>query len=455
MVVKEDSDAILLCSLSTTSIKKDLFDWKKDGQKEVFMYDKGDHYNNGRTGQDEQFKGRVSHFPEQLEFGNASIIIRNTKVTDSGKYTCDFPFHQPKRRAHIELIVGAAPKPIIVTLDQTKDWALLRCEVRGASPEPEVEWQDSAGNILPGEKQVSEQGGRFYITLQTTVTKTDRYRCVSTQKTIYHQIYTETFVRLDDGTDQNKTGQVVRVPVEEGGDAILPCSLSTKENIEKMVFDWKKDGQTEVFFYEAGKHYNNGRAGQDEQFKGRVFHFENELKSGNASIKILNTKMADNGSYTCNFPGRQISSIILFVGAAPEPSVTSLDQTNDWALLQCKVRGVFPKPELHWKDGAGNILPAETPQVTERGGRYDIILNITVKKTDTYHCVSTQKEINHQTDAEIYVHISGSSTGLVVVAVLCTFFGTLLVVGVFHGVKHFISQKQNKTESLIKTLKPK
>ncbi|KAM7421854.1 hypothetical protein PAMA_010081 [Pampus argenteus] len=117
------------------------------------------------------------------------------------------------------------------------------------------------------------------------------------------------------------SGPGVHVPVEEGGDAILPCSLSTKENIEKMVFDWKKDGQTEVFFYEAGKHYNNGRAGQDEQFKGRVFHFQDELKSGNASIKIQNTKMTDNGSYTCNFPGRQMSHIILFVDPDPERSI--------------------------------------------------------------------------------------------------------------------------------------
>ncbi|KAM7421853.1 hypothetical protein PAMA_010080 [Pampus argenteus] len=198
MVVYEDSDVVLPCSLSTTNIMQELFDWKKDGQKEVFMYDKGQHYNNGRAGQDEQFRGRVSHFLQQLEFGNASITIRNTKVTDSGRYTCDFPGHQPIRRANIELVVGVASKPVIVTLDHTKDWALLRCEVRGASPELEVEWQDSDGNVFPAEKtQFSDQGGRFDITLQTTVTKTDHYRCVATQKKINHQIYTETLVHLD------------------------------------------------------------------------------------------------------------------------------------------------------------------------------------------------------------------------------------------------------------------
>ena len=113
------------------------------------------------------------------------------------------------------------------------------------------------------------------------------------------------------------SGRGVHVAVEEGGDAILPCSLSTKENIEKMVFDWKKDGQKEVFFYDKGNHYNKGRAGQDEQFKGRVSHFKDELKSGNASIIIKHTTVADSGDYTCEFPQlqpRQIFHIKLHVG---------------------------------------------------------------------------------------------------------------------------------------------
>ncbi|XP_039971744.1 butyrophilin subfamily 2 member A2-like [Xiphias gladius] len=208
------------------------------------------------------------------------------------------------------------------------------------------------------------------------------------------------------------------VAVAEGSDAILPCSFRTKENIEQMVFDWKKDGQ-EVFLYDAGKHYNQGRTGQDEQFKGRVFHFEEELKHGNASIKVHKTKMADNGSYTCNFPKTNPKfeyHITLVVGAAPEPSVTTLDQTKDWALLRCVVRGAFPKPKVEWQDRAGNILPAKEPEVTERGGSYDIILQTTVTKTNHYRCVSTQEEISHQIYSETYVHISGSSAGEVVTA---------------------------------------
>uniref|UniRef100_A0A8D0CY42 Ig-like domain-containing protein n=1 Tax=Sander lucioperca TaxID=283035 RepID=A0A8D0CY42_SANLU len=106
------TDVVLPCSLSTKeNITSKLFDWRKDAQKddglkEVFLYDSGIHYNNGRGGQSEEFKGRVSHFPDELKHGNASIIIRNTKISDSGEYTCYFPRLRPPQTFYIELVVG-------------------------------------------------------------------------------------------------------------------------------------------------------------------------------------------------------------------------------------------------------------------------------------------------------------------------------------------------------------
>ncbi|KAF1392291.1 hypothetical protein PFLUV_G00051270 [Perca fluviatilis] len=199
VVVKEDSDVVLPCSLSTKeNIVSKLFDWKKvpqkDDDKEVFMYDAGIHYNNGRPGQSEEFKGRVSHFKDQLKHGNASIIIRNTKISDSGNYTCYFPrLHQT---FNIELVVAATPKPSVTILDATAGWVLLQCEVHGASLTSGVEWKDSAGNTLPAEETRTPERDHYYITLNTTVTRTSRYRCVVTQEEISHQTHAEIFVPI-------------------------------------------------------------------------------------------------------------------------------------------------------------------------------------------------------------------------------------------------------------------
>lgn len=99
---------------------------------------------------------------------------------------------------------------------------------------------------------------------------------------------------------------------------------------------------------------------------------------------------------------------LFFAGAAPKPCVTSLKQTKDWTQLQCEVRGAFPRPKIEWKDSLGNILPTKEPQVTERGS-YNVILQTTVTKTNKYHCVATQKEINHQISTEIDVCVPGKA----------------------------------------------
>ncbi|KAI4799538.1 hypothetical protein KUCAC02_016851, partial [Chaenocephalus aceratus] len=64
------------------------------------------------------------------------------------------------------------------------------------------------------------------------------------------------------------------------------------------------------------------------------------------------------------------------------------------------------KPLLQWTDSSGNMVPAAEPQVSERGGSYDVILNITVTKTDRYQCVASQEEIKSK-PAHIYVPLSG------------------------------------------------
>ncbi|XP_041810863.1 V-set and immunoglobulin domain-containing protein 1-like isoform X2 [Chelmon rostratus] len=204
---------------------------------------------------------------------------------------------------------------------------------------------------------------------------------------------------------------VIEVVAKEGDDAVLPCSLSTKQNIVPGLFDWKKDGQKEVFLYDAGIHYSNGRAGQDEQFKGRILHFEEELKHGNASIIIRNTNVADSGDYTCGFPhlqpNGQIFHIKLVVHASPKPCISTLNQTEEMALLQCEVRGASPKPTVEWWDSAGNKLHAEEPQTPSGGDRHYVTLLTTVTTTSRVRCVATQEEIGHQTEAETFVFISG------------------------------------------------
>lgn len=97
----------------------------------------------------------------------------------------------------------------------------------------------------------------------------------------------------------------------------------------------------------------------------------------------------------------------MFTAAASKPSVVTLNQTNDWALLQCLVQDAFPKPELQWMDSSLHTVPAKDPQAIMREGRYEVILQTIVNKTNKYRCVATQEEIHHEVYTETFVHLNG------------------------------------------------
>uniref|UniRef100_A0AAQ6I9E2 Ig-like domain-containing protein n=1 Tax=Anabas testudineus TaxID=64144 RepID=A0AAQ6I9E2_ANATE len=113
-------------------------------------------------------------------------------------------------------------------------------------------------------------------------------------------------------TNQSFPIQLLVVPliikVKEGNSVILPCSPRSKKDIKEDHFEWKKDGHMDVLLYEGTE-----LGIRDDQFHGRVSLFKDQLKNGNASIKINNTKEADSGNYTCEFPDRNETLHILLV----------------------------------------------------------------------------------------------------------------------------------------------
>uniref|UniRef100_A0AAX7UWG8 Ig-like domain-containing protein n=1 Tax=Astatotilapia calliptera TaxID=8154 RepID=A0AAX7UWG8_ASTCA len=221
---------------------------------------------------------------------------------------------------------------------------------------------------------------------------------------------------------------VTSVIVKEDDDAILPCSLSTNEKTESKVFDWKKEGTVQVFTYNNGAHHNNVLTDQNEQFRGRVSHFPEELKHGNASIKINKTMREDKGNYTCLLSGIKKFHVELVVGAAPKPYVTILEKKGE---LECEVPGAHPKPTVEWWDSDNKTLPSKTLQDRQEQDRFHIIIQATAPKSGCYRCVATQMNIWHQISSKICVHEDvQSGTGMIEATVFFVICGITVFVAI-------------------------
>lgn len=212
----ESSQVLLDCSLGSEGIRVKKFDWKVNGTKEVFLYDGGDVYTEGTAGQDPQFKGRVQH--ESLDSNNASITISNALVKDTGIYECIYidETNQKTTKSRISLTVGVCPEPVI-HVNQIAGVSNLKCEIKGAFPEPTIEWQGGARKPIKDAVEIKSEwkDGRFRKILEINVTQSGIYYCVVTQEEICHQTEQKTTVEASGpSTDpEYPTGLIIGLSV--------------------------------------------------------------------------------------------------------------------------------------------------------------------------------------------------------------------------------------------------
>uniref|UniRef100_A0A3B4DTN7 Ig-like domain-containing protein n=1 Tax=Pygocentrus nattereri TaxID=42514 RepID=A0A3B4DTN7_PYGNA len=85
---------------------------------------------------------------------------------------------------------------------------------------------------------------------------------------------------------------------EAGEDLVLPCSLQPNISAENMMVEWIRLQlpDTLVHLYEDFEDRNEK---QTESYRGRTRLFKNELKKGNASLKLSAVQPSDEGVYQC------------------------------------------------------------------------------------------------------------------------------------------------------------
>ncbi|XP_045067735.1 CD276 antigen-like [Coregonus clupeaformis] len=183
-------DVILPCTLRpTVSAVYQTVEWQRPDlkPKEVHLYrDEKDDL----ALQNPSFGGRTSLFKEELEEGNAGLKLTRVELSDAGNYTCYIPLldHQ---KTTIQLIVGAASRPVISIEGIKGDEVVLRCEAEGCYPEPVMEWCDVHGRVLPaaGPPETSrDREGSYTVTSHVNVPKTDNntFTCRVQQPEIKH-----------------------------------------------------------------------------------------------------------------------------------------------------------------------------------------------------------------------------------------------------------------------------
>ncbi|NXM39064.1 HHLA2 protein, partial [Gymnorhina tibicen] len=164
-------------------------------------------------------------------------------------------------------------------------------------------------------------------------------------------------------------------------DCILPCRFPPGHD---EVIHWSKENKNVHSYYLQMDQLKD----QDPHYRLRTHLFHENIPSGNASLKLSNLTLTDEGSYTCyvgTLQQRTEVEVWLHV-KAPSSYALEYQKTNTERRLKCYAFLTYPAPNISWVQG--NISIQETDREETRNGvLYSLrsdqdIINM----ADTYYC---------------------------------------------------------------------
>uniref|UniRef100_A0A8C6HSK3 Butyrophilin-like 10 n=1 Tax=Mus spicilegus TaxID=10103 RepID=A0A8C6HSK3_MUSSI len=241
-----------------------------------------------------------------------------------------------------------------------------------------------------------------------------------------------------------------------GQDKELPCKLSLNISAEGMELRWYRDKPSSVVHV-----YKNGEDVYDEQmaeYKGRTSFNGSHVARGEATVKIHNITVFDNGTYHCVFKEytshSQATLWLKVAGRGSSPRIRVTDTQDKGIRAECTSAGWYPEPKVEWLDLKGQPVSAEshfsvsastglmallsivTPQDTAVGGLTCSISNplLPEKVTETYLLASLSRR-PLSTESGPALPLILTALGLVSAAIACAF-------GKCHKEQHKTNQEE-------------
>ncbi|XP_010185708.1 PREDICTED: HERV-H LTR-associating protein 2 [Mesitornis unicolor] len=164
-------------------------------------------------------------------------------------------------------------------------------------------------------------------------------------------------------------------------DCILPCPFPPGHD---EVIYWKK-GNKNVHTYYYQKDWPDR---QDPDYRHRTHLFHENIRSGNASLKLSNLTVTDEGSYKCYVGTQQNKTeveVTLRVKVSPYYAL-EYQKTHEGRMLKCYAFLTYPAPHISWVQGNTSIQETDR-QETRDGVLYSLRSDQNIINTsDPYRC---------------------------------------------------------------------
>ncbi|KAM7079761.1 LOW QUALITY PROTEIN: butyrophilin subfamily 1 member A1-like [Ciconia maguari] len=194
-----------------------------------------------------------------------------------------------------------------------------------------------------------------------------------------------------------------------GEDVVLPCHLSPRLNAENMEVRWFRSRfSIYVHLYHSGQdHYSS----QMPEYQERTEFIREGISVGNVSLRILRTRLSDEGQYQClikdgNF--YEEATLELKVAVAGSSPLLSVEDYQDGGIrVGCRATGWYPKPEMLWRDFQGQQLPSFTQSDSQdQNGFFEVEKSIVIQRNAQQNVSCSIRNTLLPQEKDSTIHIS-------------------------------------------------
>ncbi|XP_069738064.1 butyrophilin subfamily 1 member A1-like [Phaenicophaeus curvirostris] len=168
-----------------------------------------------------------------------------------------------------------------------------------------------------------------------------------------------------------------------GEDVVLPCHLHPGLNAEKMEVRWFRSRfSVYVHLYQGGRdHFSS----QLPQYQERTQFLKDGVSAGNVSLRILRTRLSDEGQYQCLVKDGDFyeeATVELKAAVSGSSPVLSVEGYQAGGIrLGCRGTGWYPKPEVLWWDSRRHRLPSlSDSDFQDQDGLFEVKKSIVIQR---------------------------------------------------------------------------
>ncbi|XP_006894088.1 PREDICTED: butyrophilin-like protein 2-like [Elephantulus edwardii] len=331
-----------------------------------------------------------SHFKDGSNYGEAALWM---KVAGKG-FAClvILIFSEPN-------CLGLHPE---ISLRYNKEEGVqAECTSAGWFPEPQVEWRDFQGQIIPSVTNVSVSATSGLFSVVSKVVLRDKrmkgLSCSIANPLLLKKRVAKSY--LPGNAHFNVIGPDGPLLPILGKDVELPCYLIPNVSAENMELRGYRDHSSPaVHLHQKGKDVYEE---QMEEYWGRTTLVKDHITKNKAAVRIHNVPMFKKGTYHCHFKdgsnygeaalwmkvaGKGFACLVILILSEPkglglQPVIRLRYDKEEGVRAECTSAGWFPEPQVEWRDFEGQIIPSVTNvSVSATSGLFSVVSKVVVNK---------------------------------------------------------------------------